>query len=188
MLLACLLVHVGLSGQKLRYDVFLFGKKIGETTVERRDSAGFRHYFLHNTSRVQLLFMDRKMDISAHVLIGSDGTMASSIYESIKENGKSCTKTIWDKDKLLVEKNGEKKVISSAIKFPSIFLYFFEPDKLQNFFSEQKGQFVDIKKELEGKYSCQINKHVEKYTYSKGKLIQVEMQNSLGSIFMKLVN
>jgi len=186
--LALLLHCQSVCAQKLKYDVFLFGKKIGETVVEMKDSAGMRFYSLHNTSRVKFLFWDKKFNLSGRVVVGRDGVMTFSTFENIKESGSSITRTIWDKGKLIVDKNGEKKIISDAVKFPSILLYFFEPHDLQKFFYEPKGAFFEIKKEAEGLYSGQVSNHYDRYTYDKGRLIQVEFKNTFGSILMKLVN
>jgi hypothetical protein len=188
MALVILLGCQAVSGQKLKYDVFLFGKKIGETIVEMRDSADVKLYSFHNISRVKFLFWDKKFNLSGRVVVGRDGLMTVSTFENIKENGCSVTRSVWDKNKLLVYKNGEKWTLNDAVKFPSILLYFFEPHDLQKFFYEPKGAYFEIKKEAEGLYSGQVSNHSDKYTYDKGRLIQVEFKNTFGSILMKLVN
>ena len=174
--------------QTSKYDVFFMGKKIGQTVVERRDSAGIKLFSLHSTSRVKFLFWDKKFTLNGHVVVGRDGLMTVSTFENVKENGNSVTRTVYDKNKLIVDKNGDKKIMFGEVKFPSIFLYFFEPKDLQRFFYEPRGVFFEIKKEAEGLYTTELNSHSDKYTYRNGKLILVEMKNSLGSIFMKLVN
>ena len=177
------------SGQILKYDVFLFGKKIGETIVEMKDSAGIKLYYLHNTSRVKFLFWDKKFNLSGRVVVGRDGLMTVSTFENIKETGSSVTKSVWDKDKLIIiDRNGDKRTLTDAVKFPSILLYFFEPHDLKKFFYEPKGAYFEIKKEAEGLYTGQVSNHSDRYTYDKGKLIQVEFKNTFGSILMKLVN
>jgi len=185
---AILLSFQAVPGQKLKYDVFLFGKKIGETIVEMKDSAGVKLYSFHNISRVKFLFWDKKFNLSGRVVVGRDGLMTVSTFENIKENGSSVTRTTWEKDKLIVDKNGEKRMLTEAVKFPSILLYFFEPHDLQKFFYEPKGAYFEIKKEAEGLYSGQVSNHSDRYTYDKGRLIQVEFKNTFGSILMKLVN
>ena len=174
--------------QTSKYDVFFLGKKIGETTVEVKDSAGLKLYSLHNSSRVKFLFWDKKFILNGRVVVGKDGLMTVSTFENVKENGSSVTRTTCDGDTLTVDKNGDKKVMLGEVKFPSIFLYFFEPKDVQRFFYEPKGIFSEIKKEAEGLYTTELSSHSDKYTYRNGKLIAVEMKNSLGSIFMKLVN
>ena len=185
---AILLDCQAVSGQKLKYDVFLFGKKIGETIVEMKDSAGVKLYSLHNTSRVKFLFWDKKFNLSGRVVVGQDGLMTVSTFENVKETGSFVTRSVWDRDKLIVDRNGEKRTLTDAVKFPSILLYFFEPHDLQKFFYEPKGAYFEIKKEAEGLYSGQVSNHFDKYTYDKGRLIQVEFKNTFGSILMKLAN
>ena len=186
--LAILLGFATTYAQTAKYDVFFMGKKIGETTVQMKDSVGFKLYSLHNISRFKFLFWDKKINMSGHVVVDRNGLMTIATFESIRENGNYVTRTTCDKDKLTIDKNGEIRVISGAVRFPSILLYFFEPRDLQKFFYEPKGTFIEVKKEAEGLYTTELNNHSDKYTYRSGKLILVEMKNSLGSIFMKLVN
>jgi hypothetical protein len=176
------------TAQKLKYDVLLFGKKIGETTVEMKDSLGVRHYSLRSNTEVKMMFMDKKSEMSTDVLFGKDNLMKSSVFQNIKNDEKLSTKAIGDKDKLIVDKDGEKTTFPGAVKFSSLLLYFSEPTHLQRVFSERLGQFFEITKETDGKYKAETSSGTAIYTYLNGKLTDLEMKSSMGSIFLKLVN
>lgn len=188
LLVIALLLYSTAMGQKLKYDILLFGKKIGETTVEMKDSSGIKHYILHSNSEVKMLFMNKKSDMCTDVLFGKDGVMSCSTFENIKEDGKIFTKAVWDKSKLLVDKNGEKVTLSNAVNYSSILLYFSEPTHLQKVFSERLGEFFQINKEAQGKYTAQTKSGTATYIYSNGKLTDLEMKSTLGSVFLKLTN
>ena len=175
-------------GQKFKYDVVLMGKKIGETTVEMKDSSGIRHYMLRSSTEVKMLFMDKKSTMSTDVLYDKNGVMSTSLFQNIKEDGQMLTKTIWDKGKLLVDKNGEKTTFSNSVNFSSLLLYFNEPRHLQKVFSERLGEFFEVTKEADGRYSAQTKSGSAVYTYVNGKLTELEMKSTLGSVFLKLTN
>ena len=59
--------------QRLKYDVFLFGNKIGETIVERRDSAGHKIYTLRSNTDAKVLFVEKKSIMSTYVLYDKEG-------------------------------------------------------------------------------------------------------------------
>ncbi|MBS1617820.1 MAG: hypothetical protein JST76_04845 [Bacteroidetes bacterium] len=187
-ILASLCWSCALSGQKLRYEVTLFGKKIGETTIEARDSAGGKYYKLRSSTQVKMLFMDKRSSMSTDVLFSKDGIMSTSIFKNIKEDGIILTQAIWDNGKLIVEKNGEKSCVPGPVKYSSLLMYFSEPSNIRKVFSERMGKFFDLVKEAEGKYSAEMDNSSAIYTYSRGRLSELEIKSSLGSIFVRLVN
>lgn len=185
---ASLFCCCSLLGQKLKYEVTLFGKKIGETTVELRDSAGGKYYKLRSSTQVKMLFMDKRSSMSTDVFFGKDGVMSSSLFKNIKEDGIVLTQSLWDKGKLIVEKNGEKSCVPGPVKYSTLLMYFSEPSNIQRVFSERMGKFFDLVKEAEGKYSAEMDNSSAIYTYSRGRLSELEIKSSLGSIFVRLVN
>jgi hypothetical protein len=133
-----------------------------------------------------MLFMDKSSHMSTDVLYGKDGFMTSSVFQNIKEDGEIFTKATSDKGKLLVDKNGEKTTIPSTVNYSSLLLYFSEPHNLQKVFSERLGEFFDVIKEADGRYTAQTKSGSAVYTYANGKLTGIEMKSSLGSVFLKI--
>ena len=174
-------------GQKLKYDVFLLGNKIGETTIERKDSAGIKRYSLRSNTDAKVLFVEKKSRMSTDVVYDKNGNFFYSLFQNIKNEDKFLTKILWDNNKLVVNKDGAQTVIPSQVNYSSILLYFSEPPNLQKVFSERLGQFFEMVRQADGTYLASLDGHTAIYTYKAGKLIALEMKGSLGSVLMKLV-
>ena len=174
-------------GQKLKYDIYLLGNKIGEATVERKDSAGLKHYILKSTSDAKVLFVEKKSAMSTDVLYDKNGNLFSSLFQNIKNEDKFLTKVLCNNNKLVVNKDGENSIIPGSVNFSSLLLYFSEPTNLQKVFSERLGQFFEMVRQTNGTYLASLDGHSAIYTYKAGKLIELEMKGSLGSVLLKLV-
>jgi hypothetical protein len=125
--------------------------------------------------------------MSTDVLYDKEGKMFAAFFQNIKNEEKFLTQTLWKNDKLTIDKDGEKTEIPGTVNFSSVVLYFSEPKNLQKVFSERVGQFFEIVKQADGTYLASLDGHSAVYTYKAGKLIELEMKSSLGSVLMKLV-
>jgi hypothetical protein len=173
-------------GQKLKYNVYLMDNKIGEMTIERRDSAGFKRYALKSNTDVKLLFMEKRSAFSTYVSFDGDGKLISAFFQNIKDDETLVTKSIWKNGKLWVDKNGEKTEYNGPINFSSVLLYFAEPKNQQKVFSERVGKFFEMVKQADGTYLTDLDGHYAVYTYKAGKLVELEMKSTFGSITMKI--
>ena len=173
--------------QRLKYDVYLFGNKIGETVVERRDSAGFKCYTLRSHTDAKVLFVEKKSQMATDVLYDKDGKLLSSHFQNIKNDEKFLTLSSWDNGRFLVNKDGTKTMIPGPVTYSSVMLYFFEPANFQKVFSERVGQFFEMIRQADGTYMATLDGHSAMYTYKAGKLMELEMKSSLGSVLMKRV-
>jgi hypothetical protein len=183
----CFLLIGSILCQKLKYDVFLMGDKIGETIVERKDSAGLKVYSLRSNTDAKVLFVEKKSAMSTDVVYDKEGKLFSSFFENIKNEDKTLTKVFWDNKKLTVDKDGDKSVLPVAVNFSSLLLYFTEPPTMQKVFSERLGKFFQMVRQSDGTYLASLDGHSAIYTYKAGKLIALEMKSTLGSVLMKLV-
>ena len=174
--------------EKLKYEVLLFGKKIGETTVEVRDSAGGKYYKLRSNTQVKMLFVDKRSSMSTDVVFHKDGTLASSFFKNVKEDGIILTQAVSENTKVQVSKNGEKSTIPNPINYTSVLMYFAEPSNMRRVFSERLGVFFDLSKMSDGRYFAEMTGGSAVYTYKNGKLSELEMKSTLGSVYMRLVN
>ena len=126
--------------------------------------------------------------MSTDAFYDSKGNLFTSFFQNIKNGEKFLTKIFWESDKLVVNKDGEKKVVPIAVNFSSLLLYFTEPHNMQKVFSERMGEFFDLVKQADGTYTGHIGETTSTYTYKNGKLVQLEMsKGSLGSVFLKLI-
>lgn len=181
------LSFLSLSAQKHVFDIELFGKKIGETIVERIDKGnGEVQFKLKSNSEVNILFSRKTsvMDFDVHY---KDGKLFSAYCKSVKDGVTEVTTTAWDGTKYLIKKGEEVFHLSQAIDLTAIQLYFIEPKGKAKIFSERIGQFCSFIKSTEGVYECKMaNGVINIYRYKGGALYELEMSKG-ASVFMKLV-
>jgi hypothetical protein len=186
LIIALVLVSTSSFCQKVRYDIFLMGSKIGETTIERKDSGELKHYILKSLSDAKLFFVEKRSAMCTDVLYDKKGKMLASDFENQKNDDKLSTKAVWQNNKLLVDKDGAKTELPNEVTVSSLLLYFSEPKDHQKVFSERMGEFFEIVKQPDGTYLASLDGHTAVYTYLAGKLTELEMKSSVGSIVLKL--
>jgi hypothetical protein len=112
---------------KLNYDVLLFNKKIGETTIEKIDKGnGYTLYKLKSQSEAKLLFTSKKSLANAEILV-KNGELQTSYYKVVNDDGESLTQAKKMDDVYEIEQNGKKLRLKKVIKNYSVLLYFQEP-------------------------------------------------------------
>ena len=151
--------------QQLKYDVILLGDKVGETIIDVKDSAGYKHYTLRNTTDVKMLFWHKKSWMATDVVYA----------QTTNRSGQ-----------LLIEKDGTRTSLNSVVSYSTLPMFYSEPTNIKTVYSERLGEFFDLKKEGNGKYSAHTSSNNAVYTYANGKLAVLEMKSTLGSITMKL--
>jgi len=120
-------------------------------------------------------------------IFDKEGKLIASVFRNIKNEEKYLTRTISDKTGFLINKDGEKTLLPGPITFSSIMLYFFEPHDLQKIFSERLGAFFEMALQPDGTYLALLDGHSARYTYKAGKLMELEIKSTLGSVLMKRV-
>jgi len=171
----------------LTYDVILFGKSIGRTTVERTEkNNGEIHYRLVNNSEVTIL-LTKKSSHMQYDIVYKDGKLLSSYAKNVKDGITEIVTTIWDGAKYIIKKGEETLQLAQQIDFSSISLYFYEPINRTKIFSERMGQLTVFTKTGTGVYECKTANGVTNiYRYQNGKLVEIEMSKG-ASVFMRLV-
>jgi hypothetical protein len=173
--------------QKYTYDVMLFGKKIGQTTVERIERAdGEVLYKLRSSSEAQILFTKKTSEMLSDVMY-KDGIMWSSYVKNVKDGVTEVVKVIREKTQYVIDRGEEVLKVSTPVKMSSILLYYQEPHQNLNIFSERLGRFCEFKKTAEGVYECKLDNGVNNiYKYRNGVLYELEMVKG-ASVTLKLV-
>lgn len=173
--------------QKRNYDVILFGKKIGSTTVERIDKGnGIVNYKLTSSSEVEILFSKKTSYMNSDVLF-KDGKLYSSYVKNIKDGVTEITNVLWEATKYIIKKGSEVLHLDKQLDYSSINLYFSEPVGRTSIFSERLGGFTTFKKTAEGVYECKLDNGVNNiYRYRNGELYELEISKG-ASVFMRLV-
>lgn len=183
-LMLCLIV----GAQKRNYDVELFGKKIGSTTVERIDKGGGVVQFkLYSNSEANILFT-KKTSTMVFDITYKDGKLLSSYCKNVKDGVTEIVTLTWEGTRYVIKKGEEVLQLNHMVDFSAIQLYFTEPIGKARIFSERLGQFCNFIKVAEGVYECKLASGVTNiYRYKNGQLYEMEMSKG-ASVFMKFVN
>lgn len=174
-----------LPAQKLTFDVILFGKKIGETIVERIEKGnGLVQYKLNSSSEVTIFFTKKTSEIVMDVLY-KDGKLFSSYVKNVKDGIAEVVTISWQDSKYMIKRGDELLQITSPIVHSAILLYFNEPTTNLRIFSERLGRYYNFLKTRNGEYECKTENAVNNiYRYKNGKLFELEMQKG-ASVFMR---
>ena len=177
-----------LSSQKHTYDIELFGKKIGETIVERIDKGNHEEQFkLTSTSEVNILFT-HKTSLMIFDITYKDGKLFSSYCKNVKDGVTEIVTIAWNGTKYVIKKGEEALQLTQPLDFSAVQLYYTEPKGKAKIFSERLGEFCNFAKTAEGVYQCKLSNGVTNiYRYKNGVLYELEMSKG-ASVFMKLVN
>ncbi len=181
------LFSVTLFAQKHVYDVELFGKKIGQTIVERIDKGNGEVLFkLQSKSDVNILFTHKTSVMNTDVIY-KDGKLISSYCKNVKDGVTEIVSVAWNGTKYIIKKGEEALQLTQLLDFSSILLYYGEPVGKTKIFSERLGQICSFVKTAEGEYECKLANGITNiYRYKKGVLYELEMSKG-ASVFMKLV-
>lgn len=180
-------LSVALNAQKHLYDVELFGKKIGSTTVERIDKGnGEVEYKLDSRSEVNILFTHKTSTMNMDAVY-KNGQLISSYVKNVKDDVTEIVTIMWDGARYIIKKGQETLQLKQAVDFSNSLLYWIEPTGRQRIFSERLGEFCGFKTVSPNVYECKLDNGVDNiYRYKNGLLVELEMSKG-ASVFMKLV-
>lgn len=178
---------LALSSQKHIFEVELFGKKIGQTTVERIDKGnGEVQFKLNSSTEVNILFTHKTSNMIFDVTY-KDGKLFSSYSKNVKDDVTEVVNVAWNGTKYIIKKGEEVLQLNQLLDFSAIQLYFNEPKTRSKIFSERLGEFCTFVKIAEGVYQSKLSNGVTNiYRYRNGILYELEMSKG-ASVFMKLI-
>ena len=178
---------LALQAQKHLYDVELFGKKIGSTTVERIDKGnGEIEIKLSSNTEVNILF-SHKTSVMNMDVVYKNGQLISSYVKNVKDDVTEVANVLWDGAKYVIKKGEETFTLKQVVDFSSSVLYFIEPVGRPLIFSERLGRFCSFKTLSAGVYECKLDNGVDNiYRYKNGVMYELEMSKG-ASVFMRLV-
>ena len=139
---------ISICAQKHVYEVDLFGKKIGLTTVERIDKGGGEiEYKLNSRTQVDILFVTKSSRLTFDVIY-KNGKLFSSNCKSVKDDGTETASIQWDGTSYTLNKGGgEISHFPGPIEFSAILLYFIGARRqLTVFFRNASARYVTLSK------------------------------------------
>jgi hypothetical protein len=176
-----------LTAQKLNYGIYLFGKKIGVSTIERkRMDDTTLNYTLNSASETTIFFVQRKVSLVYNITYRND-KLFSSYSKNIRNDEVITVQVNQQHGGYSIVRNNCTQLIKSMIDCSSVKFYFEEPCNDDKIFSERIGQFVPIRKISEGEYECTLNEGVTNiYRYKNGKLTELEIKKGMVSAYLRL--
>jgi len=182
-----LFYSAALQAQIRVYDVELFGKKIGTSTVERIDNGnGEVRFKLNSESEYSNFFMNKTSAMNFDVVY-KNGKLFSAYCKNVKNEVTEITTVLWDGMKYVIKKGEETLQLNQLIDYSAIQLYFTEPSGKSKIFSERLGSFCEFESARTGEYVCELENGVDNiYRYKNGVLYELEMSKG-ASVYMRLV-
>jgi hypothetical protein len=184
---AFLLLCLCSFSQKLAFDIFLFGNKIGQTTVEKKiKNDSITHYMLNSASEARVFFVTRKIGLYYDIIYKND-QLVTCFSKSTRNEELHVTNIRWLGNKYRVDREDGSFNILSTVTCSTIILFFEEPCDGMKVFSERMGEYRYLKKIEPGVYEAEMQDGITYfYRYVKGKLIEMELRKGvLGSVFLR---
>lgn len=186
----CFALTLGLSAQRIHFDVILFGDKVGDLTVTKTlEPENVEHYTLETHSAAKILWINRENESRYDVKYQNGKLISSSHIE--KQNGRleRWTKVHFDGQIYQVDSYKGKRSFTEAPDFSIVTLYF-EPRKLhRKIFYEAEADFNELKypdaNTMEFK-SSDGNRNV--YHYENGHIHDMEFHVSIATVYMRRTN
>ncbi len=182
-----LFVLTSAFSQKLTYDIFLFGKRVGQTLIEKNiKNDSVTAYTLSSVSEATVFFITRKVSLHYDIVYKLN-QLISSFSKSIRNDEVHVTSIRWQGNKYNVDREDGTFAVKNAVDCSTVKLFFDEPCNLHQIFSERMGEFRVIKKTGEGTYESYMQDGITYfYRYKKGKLMELEMRKGLlGSVYLR---
>lgn len=173
--------------QKLVYDIFLFGNKIGQSVIEktiRNDS--ITRYTLNSASEATVFFTTRKVSLIYDILYKND-QLFSSYSKNTRNDEVHITTIKWENNTYIMKREDGSFCIKPLVDCSTVKLFFHEPCDNQKIFSERLGEYRVIKKTGEALYQAEMKEGITYYYhYKNDKLVELEMRKGLlGSIYLR---
>jgi hypothetical protein len=180
-------VSVASGAQKLTFDIFLFGNKIGQTVVERiAKNDSVTQYTLASNSEAHVFFTTRKISLLYDMTYRHD-KLYNSYSKHVRNDEMHITTITWQGSSYVMKLDNISSCIPGPVDCSTVKLFFDEPCNNTTVFSERLGENRTLKKTGPGTYEAEMKEGIMYYyRYKNGKLVELEMKKGfLGSIFIR---
>lgn len=171
--------------QKLTYEAFLKGHKVGELTITKEVSDNKTSIHTTTNLEVHMLFKV-KVDIESHSIYMNGALIESEALSHQNGHLHSSVQVHQTNNGYDIDIDGEKSSISDKMIIGADELYFEEPKDIQHTVALASGQYLDIQKGENGEYFFVHDGKKESHQYENGILKQVVIDHKLYTVTMKL--
>lgn len=173
--------------QKMNFNIFLFGKEVGKMTIERKiGTGGLIFYKLESHSEAKVMFTTKINDVTVDCTY-KDGKLFSS-YAKNTVNGEvdNYASVSMSGTQYSIQNERRKYTSSDPITYSVVSLYYAEPVNMTKIFSERAGEWLDMIRTSDGGYEFKMpNGDKNIYKYKNGKVTEVELRRTFGTVYMR---
>ena len=174
------------GSQKLLYDVIRNNKVIGQMQAIRLNKGSFTEYLTESSVKVSVV-VELAIYTKVTGIFGQGQLISGSVIRRVNSSNKVNATIQWQKDRYIIEEDGEKLTIPEKIPYTSACLMHVEPVGMNRIFSEANKKFIPIRQLKPHQYELQLpdgNKNY--YTYADGICISAEVNTTLSKAFFRL--
>lgn len=120
-------------------------------------------------------------------VFGQGQLISGTVIRRVNSSNKVNATIHWQKDKYIIEEDGDKITFPEKIAYSSACLMHVEPVGLTRIFSEANKKFIPIRQLKPHQYELQLpdgNKNY--YTYADGVCVSAEVNTTLSKAFFRL--
>lgn len=178
------------AAEEARFDIMLFGKKIGYIKVTREiknDSTEL--YILDTYGEAKILWIDRT-NRTRYEVEYRNGKLYSSVFKE-QENGKDkrWTNVKWNGSLYVVDSYRGRRVFTERPSHSVVKLYFEDLKGVKKFFYESEAEFGTISETAPNVYEFKSSDgNHNTYTYKGGRLQQIDLRQSIVTVKMVRTN
>ncbi len=170
-----------------KFDIFLFGDKVGTMTVSRKDYGNGTHYYeLKSHSEAKVMFVKKVLDVEMNSTYENGKMVRCYSRYVVNDKTETFVSASWDGSKYNVENEKGKSTHATQVLYSVLHLFYKEPSAQQSLWSERVGQQLPIKHKGSGVYEFKNpGGATNVYKYENGKVKEVEMQATFGTSYMR---
>ena len=178
-----------LAAQQMNYEVVLNNKRIGSLEAKKNLRDGLLHYLIESDVTFRFLFK-MNLDFTYETTYQNDMLIKASTRNRVNEDVRGSSKVTWNGNYYLLEVKNDRSVLKNIkITYSMASLYFKEPKQIGQVFSERYGKFLSIKPVTEHRYELTMPDGKKNYySYENGICQSVELDQSIGKVFFKLIS
>jgi hypothetical protein len=171
---------------KLQYEVIRNNKVIGQMQAIRVNKGSYTEYLTESSVKVSVV-VDLAIYTKVSAIFGQGQLISGTVVRRVNNSNKVNATIQWQKDRYIIEEDGEKMTVQEKILYASACLMHLEPVGLTRIFSEANKKFIPIRQLKPHQYELQLpdgNKNF--YTYADGICVSAEVNTTLSKAFFRL--
>lgn len=152
----------------------------------RMNKGSYTEYLTESSVKVSVV-VELAIYTKVTGIFGQGQLISGSVIRRVNSSNKVNATIQWQKDRYIIEEDGEKMTIPEKIPYTSACLMHVEPVGMTRIFSEANKKFIPIRQLKPHQYELQLpdgNKNY--YTYADGICVSAEVNTTLSKAFFRL--